>query len=72
MPLHNKQIYNRNLKRKSHSVLDKGYTLIKSLKTGEISIGIWKGVHCHAEKVELFFKHRYWFIHRNFYWVRNL
>ena len=38
MPLHNKQIYNRNLKRKSHSVLDKGYTLIKSLKTGEISI----------------------------------
>ena len=36
------------------------------------NIGIWKGVHCHAEKVELFFKHRYWFIHRNFYWVRNL
>lgn len=35
-------------------------------------IEIWKGVHCHAEKVELFFKHRYWFIHRNFYWVRNL
>ena len=32
MPLHNKQIYNRNLKRKSHSVLDKGYTLLNLLK----------------------------------------
>ena len=31
MPLHNKQIYNRNLKRKSHSVLDKGYTLKKAV-----------------------------------------
>ncbi len=30
-----------------------------------------KGVHCHAEKVELFFKHRYWFIHRSFHWVLN-
>ena len=28
--------------------------------------------YCYAEKVELFFKHRYWFIHRSFHWVRNL
>ena len=34
--------------------------------------GIWKGMHCHAEKVELFFKHRYWFINRSFHWIRNL
>ena len=26
----------------------------------------------YAEKVELFFKYRYWFIHRSFHWVRNL
>ena len=32
MPLHNKQIKNRNLKRKSHSVLDKGYTLLNPLE----------------------------------------
>ena len=37
-----------------------------------IQIDIWKGVHCHAEKIELFFKHRYWFIHRNFYWIPEI
>lgn len=44
-----------------------------NFKFGELrKSGFWKGGYCYAEKVELFFKHRYWFIHRSFHWVRNL
>ena len=28
--------------------------------------------HEQPPKVELFFKYRYWFIHRSFHWIRNL